>query len=195
MTAIAATIRSRLRAFACILGLVLAFAPTLHADPVQDRRVSAGLRLFKAMLAADLDLERRLDEGRLLVVFYYIDDPGAARELAERFQGDNEGGKVRNLPVTVIVADAAGLAELGDRKPAGIFLAEPPADKALMALIKSSADRKTILYSPFEGHVEKGVLGGIAVEAQVRPYVNRRALEASGIRLKTFFLKVTKVYE
>ena len=36
-----------------------------------------------------------------------------------------------------------------------------------------------IVYSPFEGHVESGVLGGLSVEAQVRPYVNRATLEAS----------------
>lgn len=195
MNTFAATIRSRLRVLPWLLGVALAFAPMLHADPVQDRRVQAGLRLFKAMLAADLDLEQRVDGGKLLIVFFYVTDPAAAADLAKRFQGDDQAGKVRGLPVNVVTADAAGLAALGDRKPAGIFLAEPPAEKALAALIRTSADRRTILYSPFEGHVEKGVLGGIAVEAQVRPYVNRGALETSGIRLKTFFLKVTKVYE
>ena len=52
-----------------------------------------------------------------------------------------------------------------------------------------------IVYSPFEGHVEKGVLGGLSVEAQVRPYVNRATVEASQITLKPFFMEVAKVYQ
>jgi hypothetical protein len=50
-----------------------------------------------------------------------------------------------------------------------------------------------VLYSPFEGHVERGVPAGIAVEAKVQPYLNLSALQAAGIELKPFFLKVAKV--
>lgn len=179
-----------------VLCLVDALAAvSLRADAVQDRRVQAGLRFFKAMIAADLDLEARLDDGKLLVVFLYVDDPATARDLAARFQADAQGGKIRDLPVSVVVADAAAYAALAPRKPAAVFLADPPGEQALAGLIAGAISRGMILYSPFEGHVERGVTGGIAVEAQVRPYINRATLEASKIHLKSFFLKVTKVYE
>ncbi|HEX8154652.1 MAG TPA: hypothetical protein VF698_16080, partial [Thermoanaerobaculia bacterium] len=62
------------------------------------------------------------------------------------------------------------------------------------SLVKYGIDRRLIVYSPFEGHVESGVTGGLSVEAQVRPFVNSTTLAASHIALKDFFLKVTKVY-
>ncbi len=51
-----------------------------------------------------------------------------------------------------------------------------------------------ILYSPFEGDVERGVTAGLSIEAKVLPFVNQRTLEASGVELKPFFLKVAKVH-
>ena len=42
--------------------------------------------------------------------------------------------------------------------------------------------------------LEHGVLAGMSVEAQVRPYVNTETLAASHVELKSFFMKVTKVY-
>jgi hypothetical protein len=38
-------------------------------------------------------------------------------------------------------------------------------------------------------------LGGLSIEAQVRPYLNRATLESSHITLKSFFLQVAKVYQ
>jgi hypothetical protein len=38
------------------------------------------------------------------------------------------------------------------------------------------------------------VPGGLAVEAQVRPFVNERALAASRITLKELFLQAAKVH-
>ena len=38
------------------------------------------------------------------------------------------------------------------------------------------------------------MLAGLAVEAQVRPYVNLTTLAASNITLKEIFLKVAKVH-
>ena len=40
----------------------------------------------------------------------------------------------------------------------------------------------------------RSILGGLSVEAQVRPYVNLSTLSASNISLKPLFFKVTKVY-
>jgi hypothetical protein len=71
---------------------------------------------------------------------------------------------------------------------------QAPAQNTLKSIIKYGIDHHVIVYSPFEGHVERGVLGGLAVEAQVRPYVNLTTLDASNITLKPLFFKVTKVF-
>jgi len=61
-------------------------------------------------------------------------------------------------------------------------------------VVRYGIDHHVIVYSPFEGDVERGILGGIAVEAQVRPYVNAATLTASNITFKSLFFKVTKVF-
>ena len=71
---------------------------------------------------------------------------------------------------------------------------ECPVNRALTSIIKYGIGHHVIVYSPFEGHVELGVLGGLSVEAQVRPFLNRATLEASQISLKPFFLSVAKVF-
>lgn len=149
------------------------------------------------MLAADLDIAQKpLRDGQLLVVFVYTDEPQRAESLARSFRKTDGSGTepIHGLPVTVETADGALLAALEKRLPAGIFLAQPPTAETLRALVKFGVANHVIVYSPFEGNVESGVAGGLAVEAQVRPYVNLETLNASRISLKEFFLKVAKVY-
>jgi hypothetical protein len=58
-----------------------------------------------------------------------------------------------------------------------------------------SGRNSIISFSPYEGDIERGVQGGIAVEARVRPYLNLTALRNAGIRLKSFFMEVAKKHE
>ena len=175
-----------------VFSLVL-LVPAHAADDVQTRRAELGVRLFRTLLAADLDLPKKtVENNQLLVVFFYVDDKRRAEELAARFVG-NPPEKVRDMAVIAEVTNDAAFAKYASRGPAAVFIAQPPNAGALRSVIRYGIDRHVIVYSPFEGHVEKGVLGGIAVEAQVRPFVNLGTLEASRISLKSFFLQVTKV--
>ena len=173
-----------------LLAFALASAP-LPADVYQDRRVEAGLKIFRALTAADLDIEKKTVDGKLLVVFFYTDDRRRADELAKTFGDD----PIHGLPVFVEETTDATLAAHQARVPAAIFLAQPPDAEAVRALVKYGIAHHVIVYSPFEGHVERGVLGGLVVEAQVRPYINKETLAASRLNLKEFFLKVTKVFQ
>jgi hypothetical protein len=170
----------------------------LRADAYQDRRAETGIKLFRALLAADLDLERKTTpEGRLLVVFFYTDDRKRADELAKAFgkaASPDTTEPIRGLPVSLDTTADPSFAQYPGRAPAGIFLAQAPDAERLRAIVRFGIAKRVIVYSPFEGHVESGVLGGLAVEAQVRPYINQSTLTASNIRLKDFFLKVTKVF-
>lgn len=162
----------------------------VHADPVSDRRAQSGLRLFKALIAANEELEAGANDGKLTVVFLYRDDLARARALGEGFAS----APVRGLPVAAAYFKDSDLEALAASRPAAVFLADAPEDKTLERLVAFSIQNKVILYSPFEGHVEKGVLGGLSVEAQVRPYVNLKTLAAANLKLKPFFMKVAKVF-
>lgn len=174
----------------CVASAVCALPHPLRADAQSDRRVELGLKLFRTLLQADLDLAKKATDGKLLVVFVHIDDGKRAAELAKEF-GKKE---ILGLPLEVVTTSDGTLAAFEKRPPAGIFLTQAPDSKTLAAIVKAGIDRGVIVYSPFEGHVEKGVLGGISVEAQVRPYLNEATLNASRISLKGFFLSVAKVY-
>jgi hypothetical protein len=182
-----------LRAARLVAAALLVFTcGVLFADDVEDRRASAGVRLFRALLAADVDLPKKTEGNQLVVVFYYVNDPRRATDLAARFV--QESKELRGMAVTTEIANDAAMAQLGTRTPAGIFIAQAPSRASLMSLVRYGIAHRVIVYSPFEGHVELGVLGGLSVEAQVRPFLNRATLEASQISLKPFFLSVAKVF-
>ncbi|MCK6684288.1 MAG: hypothetical protein L6R30_17945 [Thermoanaerobaculia bacterium] len=166
---------------------------SLRGDAQQDRRTESGLKLFRAMLSADVEIDRKtVDSGKILIVVFFTDDRKRAADLARSFEGALE--TIRGFPVVVEVAQDPALPGYERRIPAGVFLCQAPDRKGLQTLVQFGIANHVIVYSPFEGHVESGVLGGLAIEAQVRPYLNMATLTASRINLKEFFLKVAKVH-
>lgn len=174
---------------ACALTLSMA-AATVHADSYDERRVRMGARLFRGMLAADVGLEKHKDaEGRLPLLLY-ADDPALAAEISTLIAPpDSDKARLRGMPL-VLNAGTAAPAE----GTAGIFLATRPSDEAFDRLLDWSVRHGVILYSPFEGHVERGAAGGLALEQKVRLYINAGTLKASGVELKPLVLKVAKVH-
>jgi hypothetical protein len=176
--------------------LVALAALPLLADSYEDRRSEAGARLFRAMLAADRELPKKvLPDGRLLVVFFYADDRKRALDLARTFAKLDASGApepIQGLKVVVETTSDERFAAYAARTPGGVFIAEAPSSERLSEIVRYGIAQRRITFSPFEGHVESGVLGGLSVEAQVRPYVNLKTLGASGVALKEFFLKVAK---
>jgi hypothetical protein len=174
--------------------LVLLIAGHALGDDVEDRRANAGVRLFRALMLADTDLSKKtIAPNQLLVVFYYVDDQRRAKDLAARFV--QESKELRGLAVSTEVSNDPSMETLGARTPAGIFFAQSPNRKSIASLVRYGISKHVIVYSPFEGHVELGVLGGLSVEAQVRPFLNHATLEASQISLKPLFLSVAKVFK
>jgi hypothetical protein len=184
--------RSRLARLIAAM-LVTIFAVSLFADDVEDRRANAGVRLFRALLSADIDLPKKtVAPNQLLVVFFYVDDERRARDLAARFV--QESKELRGLTVSTEVINDPTMEKIAGRAVGGIFFAQAPPRKSIASLVRYGIAKHVIVYSPFEGHVELGVLGGISVEAQVRPFLNHATLEASQISLKPLFLSVAKVF-
>jgi hypothetical protein len=174
------------------LGVVLGSTPAL-ADSQDERRVRTAARLFRALLAADVGIERKADaDGRLDVAIYSPDAATAERVAVLIVPPDAaEPVSVRGLPLRLRHID--GLAD-DPPPPVALFLATPLAAAELDRLVGWSIRHRVILYSPFEGDVERGALAGLAIGAKVQPYLNQRSLSASQVVLKPFFLRVAKVY-
>lgn len=160
-----------------------------------ERRVRIGLSFLRTLLASDQDLAAKADaQGQLPVLLWYQTD----RELAERFAAeffppDPEAQRHKLGGFTVQVNFSNHLPP--PQTFAAIFLLEPPSSALLEALIQYGRMHKTLLFSPFEGHVERGVLAGISIEAKTRPYLNAAALQALGIHIKPLFLRSAKFHE
>lgn len=192
----------RLRLLTSLLLLAVGFGAAVsakaRAEAYEDGRTASGARLFRAMVAADLDIEGKAGaDGVLTILVVHDGDEDAARNLGElvaRVDARRNPEPIKGLRVRIQVApiDTVSLTGLG--KVAAIFVAEPLPQSSLARLISFAAGRHIILYSPFEGDVERGVSGGLSIEAQVRPYVNASSLKGARVRLKEFFLKVAKVH-
>jgi hypothetical protein len=187
------------KGFSALLLVVLAAGCTLPARAGnEDGRAAMGARLYRAMLDADLELSRKTQpDGRLLVVFVHRGDPVGAARLASEFTTAGKGGKalaIAGLPLAIELTNDVTLAAYSTRPIAGVFLADSFDGKALRYLVDFGIARRVIVYSPFEGDVERGVLGGLSIEAQVKLSINERTLNASAVTLKPLFLKSCKVY-
>ncbi|HPF60377.1 MAG TPA: hypothetical protein P5149_15520 [Candidatus Competibacteraceae bacterium] len=191
----------RSRRSALLLGILLSLLSASYdalGDP-QEQRAQIGLRLFRTLLAADEDLEQKADaQGRLPLALIYRNDRRMAEEFAAALQTSGHGreqGKIKNHPIYAILMDDTHLNTLQEQVPAAIYLVQPLPDSALEGVIRYGVDHHRIVFSPFEGHVEKGVLAGLAIEVRVLPYINQTILKRSGIRLKNLLLKVAKFHE
>src|SRR5258708_615403 len=178
--------------FALLLALALLQpAPDLRGDETEDRRIAIATRLFRTLLAADLDLQKKMaGNDRLRIVFLYASEGRRAEDLVKAFDGTD----IHEIPVTAEATNDPSFAKLGKVVPAGIFIVDALPRPELKSVVRYGIEHHVIVYSPFEGDVESGVLGGLSIEAQVRPFLNQTTLDASHIVLKPIFMKVAKVY-
>lgn len=51
---------------------------------------------------------------------------------------------------------------------------------------------RIIIFSPFQGDVERGASGGILISDRILPYLNLETMHLSDIRIKPFFLRIAE---
>lgn len=163
------------------------------ADSFTEHRVQVGLKLFRTLMAADQNLENKIDSDRNLTIIIFH---GGNQRDAQQFL-QSLSSKWTSIDQYTLILKTRDLRELQgeDNKVAGIFISEPLKESELETLIKYSFRHHVILFSPFEGDVERGVLGGLSVQATVRPLINMKALKQGAFNIKPFYLKVAKQYE
>jgi hypothetical protein len=159
------------------------------------------VRLFRALLAADVDLASKAgDDGKLLLVVFHTGDKDRATTLVTALAGIRRMGLTRSAisrcgSKTPRSTPRSPSTKESHQRGSSSRRRRPPRTIATIVRYGIVDPPHVVVYSPFEGHVEQGVLGGLSVEAQVRPYVNTRHARAPRTStLKSFFMKVTKVY-
>ncbi len=180
-----------------LLGLLIASGTALGNE--EEQRARIGLRLFRTLLAADQDLERKVtSKGELDLVLLYRDDKQLAAEFAAALLASGRSGQqgtIKRYPIRVNITNDPELKAFREQTPAGIYLVQSLSNEALAAVVRYATTQQRILFSPFAGDVEKGVLTGFIIEVRVTPYLNQNTLKKSGIHFKSLLLRVSRVYE
>lgn len=186
--------RKSVFAVAFLVAIVYAAQPSV-SDDFTERRITAGARIFRALLAADVDIiQKSGGNGELRLGLLYIDHTGNA-EMAAAALGHRGDSRIRKMKIRIKILSFAECIADHNGPLAGVFLTQRLSAEKLQTLTTFANERRIVVFSPFEGDVERGVQSGIAIEARVRPYLNTKALHAAQVRLKSFFLKVAKAYE
>lgn len=174
--------------FCLALSLSLAGAK-VQADSYDDRRVRTAARLLRALLSADEQLEGKQSDSGTLQVWVWSDRPREAAPLLPLIAppGDSARAKVRGLKLELKTLSELPGAELA-APPVAIFLAQPLQQSEFERLLGWCIEQQVILYSPFEGDVERGATAGVSVQAKVQPFVNLGTLRNSRISLRKFYL-------
>jgi len=184
----------------CLFCVLFLQVSQVSGDAQEQRRTRMGLRIFGALIQADEQIAAKSDNATLLVLLLYDKDFATAdsyrTELLKSTNSHlNIGAQSYSLNAEVVRADQVHdytHSKYAHSKIAGVFLTERLFDANLQSLIQFSEDQGTVLFSPFEGDVEKGVSAGLSIEAKVRPKLNARSLARSRIQLKKLFLRIAK---
>ena len=177
------------------LGVLLLLGNRVALPATNDglMRAEVGLKLFHTMMLADQDTVARADaNGILHVLMVYADDENQARDLAAALEHDIT--PIHGLQVNIKIMALAHFSATNDLRPLAIFITQRLQDEDLQKLVQFSIRQHVLLFSPFEGDVEQGVLGGLSVRTSVRPYINMHTLRRSGVHIKPFYLKVARQY-
>ena len=170
--------------------VVFGVTRTAYAQETDERRISVGIKLFPAVLAADKQIARKAERGFLRILVVYDNDKSNADRIAD---GIYEVKSIKGMPFSIDVRHHDELSKINNASYAAIFVAQN-----LYAhtnkVVAYGVEHRIITFSPIKGDVEAGMASGFFVSDQIRPYVNINTLADSKIELKSFFIKVAKQY-
>jgi hypothetical protein len=166
-----------------------------YADEEENRRVDISLSIFPRIVAVDNNFRSKLNsENKVELAFIYSEDKERAQSLVEMLITKN-----KNIGGMGVSARAVNLRKLlnfsKEIKLTAIFITERLKDGDLKKIVKIAEENSCIVFSPFTGDVERGVVVGISVTNRVKPYFNIRALERSKIVINALLMKMSKRYE
>lgn len=175
--------------------------PAYAADGMLDNqtgRIRTGLKIFRSLLLADRDIETKTNSDEQTdIVFIYHSNGSKAKHFAHTFvrMGRLENkGQIKGSQINVHIMRRLNSIQEEKIKPAAIFLVDPLIEDRVRAIADYGIDNQIITFSPFEGDVENGILGGMMVTSRIHPFINMQTVEQSEVQIKPFFLKVAKTH-
>lgn len=177
----------------CVAMLVAGLGAAARAQSPEEGRRAIGLELFPRLVAMDAQLDdKRSADGSLTVTLVRGSAMGDADRHAERLR--QRAPSIRGTRVTVQVSSVTELANAVSA-PSAIFILDslPAGDRE--RVLSYARRYRRIVFSPFEGDVERGVPTGISISARVMLYFNARAVAAFGLELDPAVMKLSRVYE
>ncbi len=168
-------------------------------DQKQQRINSIGLKLFRSLLASELDIDCKISADRQMsILFIYAREQAMAKQLADDFLKigkQTKQGRIHQIPVSVTAVSADDLVMATQQHVAGAFIVDQMTERQLVKVINYARSKRIVVFSPYPGDVQAGVAAGLDIGVKVRPFLNMRALQASGLNIKKLFIKVSKRYE
>lgn len=176
----------------CLL-LCLVASNILLADETEKRRVDISVSIFPRIVAVDNHFREKLDKDKKArLLFVYDSDEKFAQNLAERI--GNPDHNIGGMPIVARVINVAE--ELPDEEvPVAIFLVEKLSDTQLAKILDYAESTHRLVFSPYSGEVERGVMVGISVTNRVKPYFNLATLRRSKVVINALLMKMSKRYE
>lgn len=172
--------------------VVLSIVSTnLYSDIHIDPRIHIGLNLFPAVIAANKRLTIDTNEKRLTIYIIYSKNEHLALDSKKHIEKIKHIRKHKLIVRTISFNDLTAI-NLGNND--ALFLLEKN-NLNLNDLINYAQTKKVILFSPFKGDVEKGVMSGFKVTNKVLPEINLKTMKSSNIDLKAFFLRIAVKYD
>lgn len=159
-----------------------------------EHQIQLGIKMFPTMVGGNLDIKaRRNEDGKLLLVILYRGNIRAGEQAADKLRSSVK--RIYKYPIRVVVTDDFDFKAFSEEKVAGLFFVEQLSPDQRNAAIRFGINKKAIVFSPFNGDVEKGVMAGMHISTRVQPALNVSTIRKSGIRMNKLFLKVAKTYE
>ncbi|MBF0461926.1 MAG: hypothetical protein HQL87_11060 [Magnetococcales bacterium] len=153
-----------------------------------------GIKMFPSLVGGNLDLAAQKNAaGKLLLLVVYRENRASGEQVANTL--NNSIQVIDQFPIQVALCMVDECRAFAQEAVAGVFLAEPLTARQIEAIKQFSIHTKAVLFSPFEGDVQNGIMTGLFISTQVKPALNLLTLRQSGIRMNTLFLKVAKTYE
>ncbi|NGZ06937.1 MAG: hypothetical protein G8237_11340 [Magnetococcales bacterium] len=174
--------------------MVSASARALTVESDSEHLLQLGVKMFPTLVGGNLDLDNLINaDGALTLLVLYQENRLAAQGVVNRLQASVR--IIHKYPVDIRMVDVAGLSAWQTPPVAGVFLAESMVRTFLATIQQFGNHKKTIIFSPFDGDVQQGILSGLSISTQVKPALNLVTLRAAGIRMNPLFFKVAKTYE
>jgi len=172
----------------CLLGTL---ATSLPAQEALEPRLQIGINLLPAIIAANKAVISSPADTELSIYLVYDTNRYLAEQLQLRLA---RLGSIRKHRLLITALPLQSLLETEPGNQGSVFIVEPFDDR-LDELIDFARQRRTLLFSPFVGDVERGVNAGFQVTDKVLPMVNMESLKQSKIQLKAFFLRIAVKHE